>query len=416
MSFLSDDDFDESIYSHFDELALRITIIFVSSMLCIGLWSMYIDDALLRLVQYFTVCHSSCLNIYDPTQWSRIRWFSTILLGIISVSPMIMYHAYQFAKSGLLPKERKMFKYWLSITEIAVLFISLLSLLFAKLLFEQGHNFHLGLGLEPKYDIVSMLSIWMNLSLFLLLLTLTYSAFLLLHIFGILTHENNTLWSVRIFGFGSLLILASVSTFELQNGLMLAIAYILLTKIILSFTIKIGKSIGGIEDILDSEGKRIRNLLVDCSCDHAMKYSNIIPKSGMKLIQTQSICTLPTSRNEVMHQLIHNRCTHLTILGCDGNACPQRFNENLNRLEVQKIGLNLHSIVHRKGQNLIQQSDFENQLLTSECIYGQDTATKKYVELQAIYGEQCIVDSKNSNLPLEVNTKIIQTLRGNENI
>ncbi|MEK9730193.1 MAG: twin-arginine translocase subunit TatC [Candidatus Poseidoniales archaeon] len=414
MSFLSDDDVDEQVYAHFDELALRVTIIFVSAMLCIGIWSMYIDDVLYRLIQFFTVCTSSCLNIYDPTQWSRIRWFSTILLGLISVSPILMYHSFQFAKSGLLPKERKMFKSWLFLTEVTVLIISVLSLVLVKILFVQGHHFHLGMGLKPKYDIVSMLSIWMDISLFLLLLTLTFSTFWLLHMFGILTRENNTLWSVRIFGFGSLLILASVSSFQLQNGITLAFAYILLTKAMLSITLNIGNTIGGIDDILDSEGKRIRNLIVDCSCDHAMEYSTIKPKSGMKLIQTESICTSSESRNEVMHQLIHNKCTHLTILGCDGNACPNRFDANLDRLNIHKIGLNLHSIVNRKGQQTIQQVDFENQLMTTESIYGHETVRKKYVELQDRFGEHFVVDSKLSNQPLEQNTKLIQANPRNE--
>lgn len=53
MSFLSDADSDSSIQYHFDELTLRMTIVFISMLTCIGLWSLFIDDILSKLVDFF---------------------------------------------------------------------------------------------------------------------------------------------------------------------------------------------------------------------------------------------------------------------------------------------------------------------------------------------------------------------------
>ncbi len=400
MSFLSDADSDSSIQYHFDELTLRMTIVFISMLTCIGLWSLFIDDILSKLVDFFSVCATFCLNIYDPTQWSRIRWFSAILLGALSILPLLSYHMYQFAKIGLLPKERKLLRAWFTWTFVAIIGSTIFSLFFVRTLFEHGHGLHIGYGLVPKYDVVEMLNVWVNTSMFILLMILTYSTFWLMHIFGILTSENKNLWTIRIFGFGTLLILVSIPSVQFEFALFLSAIYFLSVKFVLNFTIRIASSYGEISDILDSEGRRIRNLIADCSCDNAMQHSELKSPNGMKIVQTTAICSNPESRNEIMHQIIHNNCTHLTILGCDAGACPSRFNENLIRLNVSKIGLNLHALSIRKGEESIGQVDFENHLFTNEEIYGQETVSKKYEDLKEQYGTKLIVEEHRTNKPL----------------
>lgn len=400
MSFLSDADSDSSIQYHFDELTVRITIVFISMLVCIGLWSLYIDEILSKLVDFFSVCVTFCLNIYDPTQWSRIRWFSTILLGVISILPLLSYHMYQFAKIGLLPKEKKLLRTWLTWTCIAILGSTICSLFFVRTIFEHGHRLHIGFDLVPKYDVVEMLNVWLNTSMFILLMILTYSTFWLMNIFGILTSENKNLWTFRIFGFGALLILVSFPAFQFEYAIFLCAIYFLSVQFVLNATMRIASSYGEISDILDSEGRRIRNLIADCSCDNAMEHSELKSPNGMKIVQTTSICSNPESRNEIMHQIIHNNCTHLTILGCDAKACPSRFNENLIRLNVSKIGLNLHSLSIRKGEECIDQVDFENHLYTNEEIYGQETVSKKYEALKEQYGTKLIVEEQLTNKPL----------------
>jgi len=401
MSFLSDADSDSSIQYHFDELTLRMTIVFVSLLICIGLWSIYIDDILSKLVEFFSVCTTFCMNIYDPTQWSRIRWFSAILLGVVSILPLLSYHMYQFAKIGLLPREKKLLRTWFSWTCIAIVGCTILSLFFVRTIFEHGHRLHVGYGLVPKYDVVEMLNVWINISMFILLMVLTYSTFWLMHIFGILTSENKNLWTIRIYGFGILLILVSFPSVQFESAMILSAFYFISVQFVLNFTIRIASSYGDISDILDSEGKRIRNLIADCSCDNAMQHSDLKSPNGMKIVQTTSICSNPASRNEIMHQIIHNNCTHLTILGCDARACPSRFNENLIRLNVSKIGLNLHALSLRKGEEGIAQIDFENHLYTNEEIYGQETVSKKYEALKQQYGTNLIVEEQQTNKPVE---------------
>ena len=408
MSFLTDDDIDAPIQSHFDELTLRFTILFISALLCIFLWSVFIDDILQKIVTFFSVCDDACLNIYDPTQWSRIRWFSSILLGVFSVLPLALYHTYQFSKTGLLPQEKRMLKIWLVCAFTSLPFTIITSLYTLEFIFEYGHQNQLEFGLQPKYDMIMMLSYWTNLTLFLFLFWMTMATFGLLSVFKILTVESMSLWLTRILGLGSLLIVTSFPAQEFQIALYTAICYVVGSTIIIRTLFKPHRSNGMVHDILDAEGRRIRGLIVDCSCDGAMNHSNLIQPSGMKLIQTTSICTSPESRNAVMHDLIHHQCTHLLVTGCDMMACPQQFADNSQRLRISNIGLNLHSISNRRGEQSIRQQDFDNVFATTEEIYGHKSATNKYEEMKAKYGDRIRVEVEQQNYPLLLDEHVVR--------
>ena len=96
MSILLESDSNTSVQSHFDELTFRTTILFLSvSLLSLG-WLMIIDDVLLFLLDHLQPCKSECLNVFDPAQWSVVRWLSAIILGIMSALPLMVFHILQF--------------------------------------------------------------------------------------------------------------------------------------------------------------------------------------------------------------------------------------------------------------------------------------------------------------------------------
>ena len=104
MSILLESDSNTPVQTHLDELTLRTTILFLSvSVLSIG-WLIIIDDVLLFLLNHLQPCTTECLNVYDPAQWSVVRWLSAIIFGLLSALPLMVFHVLQFSKPGLLPR------------------------------------------------------------------------------------------------------------------------------------------------------------------------------------------------------------------------------------------------------------------------------------------------------------------------
>ncbi|MBL6886807.1 MAG: twin-arginine translocase subunit TatC, partial [Candidatus Poseidonia sp.] len=163
MSVLLESDSDASLQSHLDELTLRTTILFISICLMSFTWYTMIDSTLASLMGHLQPCSESCLNIYEPAQWSVVRWMASILLGIFSCLPLLLYQMHQFAKPGLLPAEFNALRRWTWSSVLFTIFLAgLLVLEVFPIIYAKGHANHIAVGLEAQYSAVELLVILLS--------------------------------------------------------------------------------------------------------------------------------------------------------------------------------------------------------------------------------------------------------------
>ena len=98
---------------HLAEFSKRLTSIVILVIILSGIWSFSIDEILKHLLVKLDPCSDSCINIFSPDEWAGTRWFSAALLGLFTAAPYAMMQAYEFAKPGLLPTERKGLIVWM---------------------------------------------------------------------------------------------------------------------------------------------------------------------------------------------------------------------------------------------------------------------------------------------------------------
>ena len=59
--------------------------------------------------------------MYDPAQWSAVRWLTCLLLAIFSAIPIILFQVLQFSKPGLTASEYRAFNGWLVLTTLVLI-------------------------------------------------------------------------------------------------------------------------------------------------------------------------------------------------------------------------------------------------------------------------------------------------------
>ncbi len=121
MSVLLEHDKQRSVQSHLDELTWRTTLVFASIALLTVAWSFTVDEFLETILTTLKPCVGDCLNVYDPAQWSAVRWLTCLLLGIFSTIPLILFQVLQFSKPGLLASEYRAFNRWLILTTLVLI-------------------------------------------------------------------------------------------------------------------------------------------------------------------------------------------------------------------------------------------------------------------------------------------------------
>ena len=101
-------------------------------------------------------CENGCLNLFDPANWSAVRWMSAAILGFITVMPLLLHQAWSFARPGLLPSERTWLRNWFiaGVFSVFLAVMSTIGLLF-PFLFDTGHRTHESMQLDARYDAVS---------------------------------------------------------------------------------------------------------------------------------------------------------------------------------------------------------------------------------------------------------------------
>ena len=105
MTVLLEHDRRRPVQEHLDELTWRTTVLFTSIAVLTVAWSFVVNDVLDHMMDLLKPCADDCLNVYDPAQWSAVRWLTSLLLATFSSLPLAMFHVLSFSKPGLLPSE-----------------------------------------------------------------------------------------------------------------------------------------------------------------------------------------------------------------------------------------------------------------------------------------------------------------------
>ena len=158
MAVLLDQDQLQPVQVHLNELTWRVTILFASIALLTAVWVTVVDDVLDSILQSLKPCGGDCLNVYDPAQWSAVRWLTSLLLAVLSALPLIAFHVLQFSKPGLLPSEYTSLRRWMITTASALIVVVFLLVRHGlPALYDAGFSQHNKAGLAAQYSAIDML-------------------------------------------------------------------------------------------------------------------------------------------------------------------------------------------------------------------------------------------------------------------
>lgn len=421
MSVLLESDTDASLQSHLDELTLRTTILFISVCLMSLMWYTTIDSTLATLMNHLQPCSQACLNIYEPAQWSVVRWMASLLLGIFSCLPLLLYQMHQFAKPGLLPSEFNALRRWTwSSVLFTIVLASLLVLEVFPMIYAKGHANHLAVGLEAQYSAVELLLILLSTLWILLIFLIAWSSIVVLGIMGMLHQETSDIWRFRIYGMGSMLLILSIPE-QMQSAVLPVLVLFWLggEGVGMQWFSKQMDTYGRASPRFDAEGRRRKIAIVDCSCSGANDHYGIQPIHGYSTVRTRSICLNKEDRNAVIGHLINEKITDAVITGCDGTPCPLQFKDNFRRLDANLHGLNLmalqnHQVMSTSEQSfevklaMLQMGDpFDRESLPfrlRDLLQQQETLPKSYVIISSEDTRWNYVDSDTLVLRLPEDT------------
>ena len=350
MSVLLEHDRQRTVQSHLDELTWRTTLVFATIATLTLAWSVYVDDVLDIVLTALKPCFGDCLNVYDPAQWSAVRWLTCLMLAVFSCIPLILFQILQFSKPGLLPSELRALKRWLGLTTV-LLVGGAFALVQEGLprLYQLGYEQHLQAGLSAQYSAVDMLMVASYCIWAFFVVVATWNAIAMMGLFGVLNIQTADYWRLRLYGIGSLLLILSIPDHAASMLLPLLATYWTSSEILGQRWFHANVAVHGEAVVrLDGEGRRRRVTLADCSCEGANSHYGHAHVEGCSTVKVNSICTDPTSRTILFEHALQSGLTDVVITGCDGRPCPTLFHQNMKELNVQVHGLDLMEIQNRR--------------------------------------------------------------------
>ncbi len=329
--------------SHLDELTARVTVLFVSVLMLTVVWSFFVDDVLGTLLTMLNPCRTDCMNVYDPAQWSAVRWSASLLLSLFSVLPLMLHHLHQFARPGLLQAEFTALRRWTVSSAILVVVAAyFLVTEFLPELYLIGYDQHLAAGLQGQYNAVHLLMLAIYLVWVVWLFSGTWLMVRLVGATGLLTKMTADWWRWRIYGLGTLLLIVTVPSHAHSLALPLVLAYVTTTELVgRTWYEHQPTSRGHIATRFDAEGRRRRYALVDCSCEGANQHHGFADVSGCSTVEATSVCRFGADREAIIEHALRAGITDVVITGCDTRACPKEFVNNIAGLGAQLHGLDL---------------------------------------------------------------------------
>ena len=350
MAVLLEQDLQQPVQVHLNELTWRTTVVFATVSLFTLAWSVMVDDVLDIVLQNLKPCPGECLNVYDPAQWSAVRWLTSLLLAVLSSLPLIAFHVLQFSKPGLLPGEYRALRTWMLALAVGLVgIVYMLVNYWLPALYAAGFTQHNNAGLAAPYSAIDMLLVAAFCVWAIMVVMSTWTALVVMGRLGVVNRTTADVWRLRLYGVGSLLLALSTPNHAQPLLLPLLATYWTSSELIGQRWLKAQPLAQGYAvERLDREGRRQRIALVDCSCEGANAHHGNANVEGCSTVLVDGICTSSSARTSVLEHLIQASITDAVITGCDGKPCPKPFTENIDRLGIRLHGLNLMAIQNHR--------------------------------------------------------------------
>ena len=350
MAVLLESDRNTPAQGHLDELAARTTVVFVVTGVLTVVWSFFVDEVLVSLMNRLQPCTGDCLNVYDPAQWSAVRWTTALLLALISSAPVAVYHLLSFSKPGLLPNEYIALKRWIFSGFFVVSVLAYILMADGlPWLYQVGFEQHTEAGLAAQYSAIDMLNVALYLIWVVMVATLTWLLIIMIGHLQLLTSATADWWRWRMYGMGSLLLVLTVPEAASSATLPLLVLYVVTSEWIGSGWIRtLPASVGEIKERFDGEGRRRRISVLDCSCAGANAHAQGIVTAGCATVHVEALCLRQDERERILEHVFRTASTDAIITGCDGTPCPAPFLRNLNAMGVQVWGLDLMNLQNHR--------------------------------------------------------------------
>ena len=383
MAVLLEQDLQQPVQVHLNELTWRTTVVFATVSLLTLAWSIIVDDVLDIVLENLKPCPGECLNVYDPAQWSAVRWLTSLLLATLSSLPLIAFHVLQFSKPGLLPGEYHALRTWmLSLALGLVAIVYLLVNHWLPALYHAGFTQHDNAGLAAQYSAIDMLlvatfCVWAS-----MVVAATWTALVVMGRLGVVNRTTADVWRLRLYGVGSLLLALSTPDHAQPLLLPLLATYWTSSEIMGQRWLRAEPLAQGYAvERLDMEGRRQRIALVDCSCEGGNAHHGYAAVDGYSTVSVEGICTTSSSRTAVLEHLIQANITDAVITGCDGNPCPKQFKENIDHLGVRLHGLNLMAFQNHRVANPTPNLDVRIGLNTLPSLFTESARQQNLTKL-----------------------------------
>ncbi|RJU88251.1 MAG: hypothetical protein DWC07_08260 [Candidatus Poseidoniales archaeon] len=351
MSVLLDADRNTAPQSHIDELTRRVTLVFLVVAALTLMWFTQVDRVLSALMDHLAPCAGDCLNIYEPAQWSVVRWMAAVLLATLSSLPLMAFNAFRFAKPGLMQTERRALGLWLVATMMFT-FGGVLVLLYSVLpaVYQTGYIHHIGIGLEAQYSAVQLLTfagyvvtVWMT-------AVLVWTTTVILGRMGWLTASTASLWRWRTYGVAALVLVATAP--ETGRSVVLpTLGIVMLINEALGhrWWNLLPTMRGELIETFDSMGARRRQAIIDCSCEGANAFGGLLEQRSEASIRVNGLCTSSVEREKILQFVVVAKLTDVVVTGCNTASCPSLFKENLQSLRCNFSGMDLMGLASHRG-------------------------------------------------------------------
>ena len=402
MAVLLEQDREQPVQAHLDELTWRTTVLFTAVAVLTLAWSTVVNDVLHLALNSLQPCPGDCLNVYDPAQWSAVRWLTSLLLALLSALPLVAFHVLQFAKPGLLPSEYTALRRWMLVSILTLVCLSVVLMTHVlPALYDMGYQQHREAGLAAQYSAIDMLLVAAYCVWSLMVIAATWTGLVVMGRLGVLNQSTADVWRLRLYGVGTLLLLLSLPDHAQPVFLPLLATYWTTSELVgQRWLFQQAAASGHAQIRLDADGRRQRIAILDCACDGANVHHGHATISGCSTVSVNALCTSSTDRTTSIEHLVQARITDAVITGCDAGPCPNVYKENMHRLGVRLHGLNTMALQNHRVATPNPSLDVLLAFQTLPSLFPAGARERNIVDLieQDAYVEKRIVELDLSSL------------------
>ena len=402
MAVLLEQDQEQPVQAHLDELTWRTTVLFTAVAVLTLAWSTVVNDVLHLALISLQPCPGDCLNVYDPAQWSAVRWLTSLLLALLSALPLVAFHVLQFAKPGLLPSEYTALRRWMLVSILTLVCLSVVLMTHVlPALYDMGYQQHREAGLAAQYSAIDMLLVAAYCVWSLMVIAATWTGLVVMGRLGVLNQSTADVWRLRLYGVGTLLLLLSLPDHAQPVLLPLLATYWTTSELVgQRWLFQQAVASGHAQVRLDEDGRRQRIAILDCACDGANVHHGHATIPGCSTVSVNALCTSSTDRTTSIEHLVQARITDAVITGCDAGPCPNVYKENMLRLGVRLHGLNTMALQNHRVATPNPSLDVLWAFQTLPSLFPAGARERNIVDLidQGSYVEKKMVELDPSSL------------------